>query len=84
MICDLICSLMVSPDPKGSALFQSGRAFHCAGHCCSTRVRWRIVGRNAIWEGDFDLFNDGALKLVKTPGHSPGHQVLIVDLVDQI
>jgi hypothetical protein len=24
MICDLICSLMVSPDPKGSALFPSG------------------------------------------------------------
>ena len=23
--------------------------FHCGGHCCSTRVRRRIVGRNAIW-----------------------------------
>jgi|HubBroStandDraft_4_1064222.scaffolds.fasta_scaffold989982_2 N-acyl homoserine lactone hydrolase len=31
-------------------------------------------------DGDFDLFNDGILKLVKTPGHAPGHQVLIVDL----
>ena len=31
-------------------------------------------------DGDFDLFNDGTLKLVKTPGHAPGHQVLIVDL----
>jgi N-acyl homoserine lactone hydrolase len=31
-------------------------------------------------ESDFDLFNDGTLKLLKTPGHSPGHQVLIVDL----
>jgi N-acyl homoserine lactone hydrolase len=31
-------------------------------------------------DGDFDLFNDGSLKLVKTPGHAPGHQVLIVDL----
>jgi N-acyl homoserine lactone hydrolase len=31
-------------------------------------------------DGDFDLFNDGTLRLVKTPGHAPGHQVLIVDL----
>src|SRR5215469_13825649 len=31
-------------------------------------------------DGDFDPFNDGTLKLVKTPGHAPGHQVLIVDL----
>jgi N-acyl homoserine lactone hydrolase len=31
-------------------------------------------------EGDFDLFNDGTLKLVKVPGHAPGQQVLIVDL----
>jgi len=31
-------------------------------------------------DGDFDLFNDGTLKLVKTPGHAAGHQVLIVNL----
>ena len=31
-------------------------------------------------DGDCDLFHDGTLRLLKTPGHSPGHQVLIVDL----
>ncbi len=31
-------------------------------------------------EGDFDLFDDRTLRLVKTPGHSPGHQALILDL----
>ncbi|MGH7051519.1 MAG: N-acyl homoserine lactonase family protein [Acetobacteraceae bacterium] len=31
-------------------------------------------------EGDFDLFNDGLMRLVKTPGHTPGHQALILDL----
>ena len=31
-------------------------------------------------EGDFDLFNDGSLKLVMAPGHAPGQQVLIIDL----
>jgi N-acyl homoserine lactone hydrolase len=30
--------------------------------------------------GDFDLFNDGTLKLVMAPGHAPGQQVLIIDL----
>lgn len=31
-------------------------------------------------DGDFDLFNDGTMKLLKTPGHAPGHQVLLLDL----
>ncbi len=31
-------------------------------------------------DGDFDLFGDGTLRLLKTPGHTPGHQVLIVNL----
>ena len=31
-------------------------------------------------DGDYDLFNDGTLKLVKSPGHSPGLQVLLLDL----
>lgn len=31
-------------------------------------------------DGDFDLFNDGSMKLLKLPGHSPGHQVLMLNL----
>ena len=31
-------------------------------------------------EGDFDLFQDGTIRLVKTPGHTPGHQALLLDL----
>jgi N-acyl homoserine lactone hydrolase len=34
-------------------------------------------------DGDFDLFDDGTLRLLKTPGHSPGHQVLIVNLANR-
>ncbi|HEY8457623.1 MAG TPA: N-acyl homoserine lactonase family protein [Actinopolymorphaceae bacterium] len=30
--------------------------------------------------GDVDLFGDGTLRLVRTPGHSPGHQSLILTL----
>jgi N-acyl homoserine lactone hydrolase len=31
-------------------------------------------------EGDIDLFQDGSIKLTKTPGHTPGHQSAIVRL----
>jgi glyoxylase-like metal-dependent hydrolase (beta-lactamase superfamily II) len=31
-------------------------------------------------DGDFALFNDGALRLLKTPGHTPGHQALLLNL----
>jgi glyoxylase-like metal-dependent hydrolase (beta-lactamase superfamily II) len=31
-------------------------------------------------DGDFDLFGDGAFRLVKAPGHAPGMQVLFVTL----
>jgi glyoxylase-like metal-dependent hydrolase (beta-lactamase superfamily II) len=31
-------------------------------------------------EGDRDLFGDGSLTLVSTPGHTPGHQSLLVRL----
>jgi N-acyl homoserine lactone hydrolase len=31
-------------------------------------------------DGDFDLFEDGTLRLLKTPGHTPGHQALVVNL----
>lgn len=31
-------------------------------------------------DGDVDLFLDGSMRLVKTPGHAPGHQMLLLDL----
>jgi len=31
-------------------------------------------------EGDHDLFGDGSVLLISTPGHSPGHQCLLVKL----
>ena len=32
-----------------------------------------------LLDGDYDLFGDGALRLVVTEGHTAGHQSLIVD-----
>ena len=31
-------------------------------------------------EGDFDVFGDGSVRLIATPGHTPGHQSLLVKL----
>lgn len=30
--------------------------------------------------GDVDLFQDGTIKLITTPGHTPGHQAMIIKL----
>jgi glyoxylase-like metal-dependent hydrolase (beta-lactamase superfamily II) len=31
-------------------------------------------------EGDHDVFGDGSVTIFSTPGHTPGHQVLLVKL----
>lgn len=31
-------------------------------------------------EGDADLFGDGSVRLLRTPGHAPGHQSLLLEL----
>jgi len=33
-----------------------------------------------ILDGDYDVFGDGRVKLISTPGHTRGHQSLFVDL----
>lgn len=33
-----------------------------------------------LLEGEADLFGDGAVKIVPTPGHTPGHQSLVLQL----
>ncbi len=37
-------------------------------------LRWQPV------EGETDLFNDGTVRLIETPGHSAGHMSLLLDL----
>jgi N-acyl homoserine lactone hydrolase len=33
-----------------------------------------------LLDGDHDVFGDGSVKLISTPGHTPGHQALLVEL----
>lgn len=37
-------------------------------------LRWRYLN------GDYDVFGDGLVRIVSTPGHSPGHQSLLLKL----
>ncbi len=38
-------------------------------------------GRIALDDGgDYDVFGDGSVKLVYAPGHTPGHQTLLINL----
>jgi N-acyl homoserine lactone hydrolase len=36
--------------------------------------------RTEVLEGDHDVFGDGSVRLLSTPGHTPGHQALLVRL----
>lgn len=36
--------------------------------------------KHLLLDGDFDVFGDGSVILLAAPGHTPGHQVLFVDL----
>lgn len=38
--------------------------------------------RQLALDGDHDVFGDGSVKILKTPGHTPGHQALLVRLAE--
>jgi glyoxylase-like metal-dependent hydrolase (beta-lactamase superfamily II) len=35
-----------------------------------------------LLDGDHDVFGDGSVRIISAPGHTPGHQVLLVNLVE--
>ena len=36
--------------------------------------------RTQMISGDYDVFHDGTVRILKAPGHTPGHQVLLLKL----
>ena len=36
-----------------------------------------------LLDGEHDVFADGRVRIIAAPGHTPGHQVLLVDLVEE-
>ncbi len=51
-----------------------------SGYICADfdrpELRWQTL------EGDTDLFGDGLIRLIETPGHAAGHMSLLVTLAD--
>lgn len=45
----------------------------------STIAEYKNVKTKMI-DGDEDVFGDGSVRILKTPGHTPGHQVLLIKL----
>jgi glyoxylase-like metal-dependent hydrolase (beta-lactamase superfamily II) len=41
------------------------------------------TAKTQLIDGDFDVFGDGGVRILKAPGHTPGHGVLAVKLHDQ-
>lgn len=36
-----------------------------------------------VLDGDHDVFGDGSVRLISAPGHTPGHQVLFLELAEK-
>jgi N-acyl homoserine lactone hydrolase len=36
--------------------------------------------KTTLIDGDYDVFGDGSVRILKTPGHTPGHQALLLKL----
>jgi N-acyl homoserine lactone hydrolase len=45
-------------------------------------ARWSELrnSKTKILDGDYDVFGDGSVIIISTPGHTPGHQSLLVKL----
>lgn len=43
-------------------------------------VSGRTKAKQTVYHGDHDVFGDGKVKILSTPGHTPGHQCLLVRL----
>jgi N-acyl homoserine lactone hydrolase len=57
------------------AAFGSGEGF-----VDSTLFEGLKKAKRTMLEGDHDVFGDGSVRIIYAPGHTPGHQVLLVTL----
>ena len=56
-------------------------AFDGGGEFVDTTLFDGLKGANISFiDGDHDVFGDGSVKLIFTPGHTPGHQALLITL----
>ena len=61
-------------EPEFEAAFSSSPIFDL------TLYEGLKSNKRQILNGDFDVFGDGSVTILSAPGHTPGHQVLLLDL----
>ncbi len=60
--------------------FEAAFAADAREHFYDPDTYSELKERAVLLNGDHDVFGDGSVLLLSTPGHTPGHQVLAVDL----
>lgn len=50
------------------------------GHCDPSSFSAYKNAKKQMLDGDFDVFGDGSVRILRAPGHTPGHQVLQIQL----
>lgn len=72
---DLIASTVIMQKSEWDTAFEEGHEF------VDTTLFDGLKQANLKFiDGDHDVFGDGSVRLIYAPGHTPGHQVLWVDL----
>ena len=66
------------PDPPPPPPVNPGRGVSAA----TTASRYRALknSKTQLISGNYDVFGDGSVVIIPTPGHTPGHQSLLVKL----
>lgn len=69
--------------PKAKYVVQKDELKYALSEQCQKNPLYiqQDIRKNVDWlqiEGDYDLLNDGTIRLIKTSGHSIGHQSMIV------
>ena len=75
---DFAASTWLVQRPEHEAAFADAQAFGFD----RTLYAALETAETVILDGDHDLFGDGSVVIKSAPGHTPGHQVLFVDLVE--
>lgn len=71
-------AIWIVQEPERNAMFpQAGTTGQDAANYAALKSRKTIVLANV---SAFDVFGDGTVIVMSTPGHTPGHQVLVVKL----
>lgn len=72
---ELAANTVIMQQTEWDAAFSKGREF-----VDTTLFDGLKQAKLTFIEGDHDVFGDGSVRLIYAPGHTPGHQVLLVNL----